>query len=102
MGERGQGERLALGAPHAAADLCGPVRLKSNGLIAVGVRLIVSSAGVKLLSRSIALALTAAITLTAAPAAADPIEDFYKGKTLTIVSSAGVGAPLDLASRTPA
>src|SRR5262245_48268276 len=102
MGERGPGRQLDLRDPHAAADLCGPVRLKSNGLIAVEVRLIGSSAGVKLLSRSIALALTAAIALTAAPAAADPIEEFYKGKTLTIVSSGGVGGPIDLAYRTVA
>ncbi len=42
------------------------------------------------------------MTLTALPAAADPIEDFYKGKTVTIVSSGGVGGPIDLACRTVA
>jgi tripartite-type tricarboxylate transporter receptor subunit TctC len=46
--------------------------------------------------------LTAIVTLTALPAAADPIEDFYKGKTVTIVSSGGVGGPIDLACRTVA
>jgi tripartite-type tricarboxylate transporter receptor subunit TctC len=33
---------------------------------------------------------------------ADPIEDFYKGKTLTIVASSGAGGPIDLACRTVA
>ena len=32
-------------------------------------------------------------------AQADPIADFYKGKTVTIVSSGGVGGPIDLACR---
>jgi tripartite-type tricarboxylate transporter receptor subunit TctC len=45
------------------------------------------------------LALTAATALSATPATADPIEDFYKGKTVTIVSSGGVGGPIDLACR---
>ena len=30
---------------------------------------------------------------------ADPITDFYKGKTVTIVASGGVGGPIDLACR---
>jgi len=52
--------------------------------------------------RAILLALTPAIALAATPAAADPIEEFYKGKTVTIVSSGGVGGPIDLACRTVA
>ena len=32
-------------------------------------------------------------------AAADPVEDFYKGKTVTIVTSTGVGGPFDLTAR---
>ncbi len=44
-------------------------------------------------------ALLAAAVLAAVPAQADPIEDFYKGKTVTIVSSGGVGGPIDLACR---
>ena len=35
-------------------------------------------------------------------AAADPIEDFYKGKTVTLVASTGAGGPLDLIARTVA
>src|SRR5215475_10286435 len=35
-------------------------------------------------------------------AQAEPIEEFYKGKTVTIVSSGGVGGPIDLACRTVA
>jgi tripartite-type tricarboxylate transporter receptor subunit TctC len=35
-------------------------------------------------------------------AQADPIEDFYKGKTITIVASSGAGGPIDLACRTVA
>src|SRR5262249_6034111 len=41
----------------------------------------------------------AILLLTPVPATADPIEDFYKGKTVTIVSSGGVGGPIDLACR---
>ena len=44
-----------------------------------------------------------ALALGAAPASAlaqaDPIADFYKGKTVTIVASGGVGGPIDLACR---
>jgi tripartite-type tricarboxylate transporter receptor subunit TctC len=32
-------------------------------------------------------------------ASADPVEDFYKGKTVTIVTSTGVGGPFDLTAR---
>ena len=49
-----------------------------------------------------ATVLALAVALIASPALADPIEDFYKGKTLTIVSSGGVGGPIDLACRTVA
>jgi tripartite-type tricarboxylate transporter receptor subunit TctC len=35
----------------------------------------------------------------AASANADPVEDFYKGKTVTIVTSTGVGGPFDLTAR---
>jgi len=45
------------------------------------------------------LALLSLIAVSGIPAAADPIEDFYKGKTVTIVSSGGVGGPIDLACR---
>jgi tripartite-type tricarboxylate transporter receptor subunit TctC len=37
--------------------------------------------------------------LTLGAAKADPIAEFYKGKTITIVSSGGVGGPIDLACR---
>ena len=37
--------------------------------------------------------------LCATTAQADPIEDFYKGKTVTIVTSTGVGGPFDLTAR---
>ena len=40
-----------------------------------------------------------ALFLCAATAQADPIEDFYKGKTVTIVTSTGVGGPFDLTAR---
>lgn len=32
-------------------------------------------------------------------AAADPVEDFYKGKTVTIITSTGAGGPFDLTAR---
>jgi tripartite-type tricarboxylate transporter receptor subunit TctC len=37
--------------------------------------------------------------LCVASASADPVEDFYKGKTVTIVTSTGVGGPFDLTAR---
>src|SRR5881296_3268865 len=37
--------------------------------------------------------------LCASGARADPIEDFYKGKTVTIVTSTGVGGPFDMTAR---
>jgi tripartite-type tricarboxylate transporter receptor subunit TctC len=49
-------------------------------------------------SRVLAL-FVAGLTLVSATAQADPIEEFYKGKTVTIVSSGGVGGPIDLACR---
>ena len=39
------------------------------------------------------------IALSASAAAADPVEDFYKGKTVTVVTSTGVGGPFDLTAR---
>src|SRR3954452_13708590 len=42
-------------------------------------------------------ALTALLCATGAQA--DPIEDFYKGKTVTVVTSTGVGGPFDLTAR---
>ncbi len=38
-------------------------------------------------------------TLSGAVAQTDPIAEFYRGKTVTIVSSGGVGGPIDLACR---
>src|SRR2546421_1477263 len=40
-----------------------------------------------------------AALLCATSATADPIEDFYRGKTVTIVTSTGVGGPFDLTAR---
>ena len=40
-----------------------------------------------------------AALLCATAANADPVEDFYKGKTVTIVTSTGVGGPFDLTAR---
>src|SRR5690349_2433639 len=40
-----------------------------------------------------------AALLCATTAQADPTEDFYKGKTVTIVTSTGVGGPFDLTAR---
>jgi tripartite-type tricarboxylate transporter receptor subunit TctC len=42
---------------------------------------------------------SALILLMPCPLRADPIAEFYKGKTVTIVSSGGVGGPIDLACR---
>jgi tripartite-type tricarboxylate transporter receptor subunit TctC len=39
------------------------------------------------------------VLFCAVAANADPIEDFYKGKTVTIVTSTGVGGPFDLTAR---
>ncbi|MGH8735579.1 MAG: Bug family tripartite tricarboxylate transporter substrate binding protein, partial [Burkholderiales bacterium] len=50
-------------------------------------------------SRTYALLLTLALVPANAHAQADPIADFYKGKTVTIVASGGVGGPIDLACR---
>lgn len=44
----------------------------------------------------VALLATGIVTSSAA---ADPVEDFYKGKTVTIVTSTGVGGPFDLTAR---
>ena len=40
-----------------------------------------------------------AALLCATAAQADPIEDFYKGKTIIIATSTGVGGPFDLTAR---
>src|SRR4029079_7184958 len=51
---------------------------------------------------SIRIMITAALcaSLTSASAAlADPVEDFYRGKTVTIITSTGVGGPFDLTAR---
>jgi tripartite-type tricarboxylate transporter receptor subunit TctC len=45
------------------------------------------------------LMLALAFASTSASAQTDPIAEFYKGKTLTIVASGGVGGPIDLAAR---
>ncbi len=45
------------------------------------------------------LAVLVLVAPTSAIAQADPIADFYKGKTVTIVASGGVGGPIDLACR---
>ena len=49
-----------------------------------------------------AVALASAVTLLAPsrPAAADPIADFYHGKTVTIIVAGGVGGGFDLYART--
>ena len=52
-------------------------------------------------SRTHALLVMLALGLTPGNAGAqtDAIADFYKGKTVTIVSSGGVGGPIDLTCR---
>src|SRR5262249_54415712 len=40
-----------------------------------------------------------AVLVFTTPVNANPIEDFYKGKTITIVTSTGVGGPFDLTAR---
>ena len=47
----------------------------------------------------IALTLALASGLSHGVANADPIAEFYKGKTVTIVASSGAGGPIDLACR---
>ena len=46
-----------------------------------------------------ALAVLMFVALGAPSAFADTVEDFYKGKTVTIVTSTGVGGPFDLTAR---
>ena len=43
--------------------------------------------------------LISCLAIGIAPVAADPIEDFYKGKTITVITSTGVGGPFDLTAR---
>ena len=50
--------------------------------------------------RALAAALSLATVLPATAAAADPVEDFYRGKTITVVVSLGVGGNFDLTART--
>jgi tripartite-type tricarboxylate transporter receptor subunit TctC len=49
-------------------------------------------------SQTCALALCGALTCLAS-AQADPVEDFYKGKTVSVITSTGVGGPFDLTAR---
>jgi tripartite-type tricarboxylate transporter receptor subunit TctC len=42
---------------------------------------------------------TLGAALSLAPANADSIADFYKGKTITIIASTGVGGPFDITAR---
>ena len=46
-----------------------------------------------------ALAALICIGFAATVAHADPVEDFYKGKTITVITSTGVGGPFDLTAR---
>jgi tripartite-type tricarboxylate transporter receptor subunit TctC len=48
--------------------------------------------------RTCALALWGTLTWLSA-AQADPVEDFYKGKTISVITSTGVGGPFDLTAR---
>src|SRR5258705_7172419 len=48
--------------------------------------------------RVLAVALCGALACLA-PAQAEPVEDFYKGKTISVVTSTGVGGPFDLTAR---
>jgi tripartite-type tricarboxylate transporter receptor subunit TctC len=53
-------------------------------------------------TKTTALALllgTLGVALATSTALADPVEDFYKGKTVTIITSTGVGGPFDLTAR---
>src|SRR5688572_15120007 len=45
------------------------------------------------------LAVLLTFALGVSTAGADPVEDFYKGKTITVVTSTGVGGPFDLTAR---
>src|SRR5262245_49861895 len=53
-------------------------------------------------SRTCAWLVLLALAPASAHAQTNPIAEFYKGKTVTIVSSGGVGGPIDLACRTVA
>jgi tripartite-type tricarboxylate transporter receptor subunit TctC len=46
-----------------------------------------------------AVAMAGGMLFAASPAAADAVQDFYKGKTITVVVSTGAGGPVDLAAR---
>ena len=45
------------------------------------------------------LAALIAVAVAGTAALADAVEDFYKGKTITVVTSTGVGGPFDLTAR---
>src|SRR5438270_10167181 len=49
--------------------------------------------------RAIALGLAAAIVLSAMPTRAEPIEDFYRGKTLRMLIGYGPGGGYDIYGR---
>ncbi len=48
---------------------------------------------------TVAMAFALGLAPSLAPAQADPIADFYQGKTITIVASSGAGGPIDIACR---
>src|SRR6476619_3099936 len=49
--------------------------------------------------RCLPLVLATVFAAEGAAAQTDPIAEFYRGKTITLVSSGGVGGPIDLACR---
>jgi len=50
-------------------------------------------------STSVLTSVVAGGLLCVTAASADPVEDFYKGKTVTVITSTGVGGPFDLTAR---
>jgi tripartite-type tricarboxylate transporter receptor subunit TctC len=50
-------------------------------------------------STSVFALITTGALICVTSANAEPVEDFYKGKTITIVTSTGVGGPFDLTAR---
>jgi len=50
-------------------------------------------------STSVLTSVVAGALLCVTAASADPVEDFYNGKTVTVVTSTGVGGPFDLTAR---
>src|SRR5438045_8967692 len=53
----------------------------------------------KTITCGVALGLAAATVLSAVPARAEPIEDFYRGKTLRMLSGYGPGGGYDIYGR---